>query len=84
MKNLTFVIFRGSLNNGAVWIESADGLDGAVTLMNEWARTRPGPYFVLDFQAYKVVATTDTSSHSKRKPPKRRTSEKKQIIDDVA
>jgi hypothetical protein len=27
----TFDIFRGSLNNGAIWIESADGLTSAVS-----------------------------------------------------
>jgi len=68
LKNLTFLIFRGSLNNGALWIESADGLDSAVTLMNERARVRTGPYFVFDFQAYKVLATTDTLQ--KRKKPR--------------
>jgi hypothetical protein len=79
----TFDIFRGSLNNGALWIKSADGLSSAVELMNECARVRPGRYFVLDFQASKVLATVDTSPYLRRKPPAR-TSTKRQIIDDVA
>ena len=62
----TFDIFRGSLNNGALWIESAGGLTSAVKLMNECARVRPGPYFVFDFWAYKVLATTDTSPKQKQ------------------
>ena len=79
----TLDIFRGSLNNGALWIKSADGLASAVNLMNECARVRPGPYFVFDFWAYKILASTDTSPHPTRKPPTR-SSKKGQVIDDVA
>jgi|SRR5690242_10289066 hypothetical protein len=79
LKSPTFGILRGSLNNGALWIESADGLASAVKLMNECARKHSGPYIVFDFQAYKVLATTDTSPHSKRKPPKRRTPERNKL-----
>jgi hypothetical protein len=63
----TFDIFRGSLNNGAVWIESADGLTYALKLMKECAKSRPGRYFVFDVQSHKVLATTDTSP--RREPP---------------
>ena len=57
----TFDIFHGSLNNGAIWIESAESLDFAVQLMNECAIKRPGPYFVFNLHERKVLATTDTS-----------------------
>jgi hypothetical protein len=52
----TFDIFRGSLKNGALWVESVDGLTSAVELMKKRAKSRPGPYFVFDFWAYKVQA----------------------------
>jgi len=68
----TFDIFRGSLDIGALWIESVDGLTSAVKLMKKRAKSRPGPYFVFDFLAYKVLASTDTSPHPKRKPPTRK------------
>jgi hypothetical protein len=60
----TFDIFHGSLNNGAIWIESADGLTSAVELMNECARKRPGAYFVFDLYHQKILASVDSS----RKP----------------
>jgi len=60
----TFDIFHGSLNNGALWIESADGLTSAVELMNESARKRPGVYFVFDLHHQEILATVDSS----RKP----------------
>src|SRR6478736_1682792 len=65
----TFDIFRGSLNNGAIRIESADALSSAVKLMKECAKSRPGSYFVFDVRNHKTLASTDTSPKLKRKPP---------------
>jgi hypothetical protein len=57
----TFDIFRGSLNNGALWMESAEGLGAATQRMLQFSAIRPGRYFVFDVQAHKVLASTDTS-----------------------
>jgi len=43
-----FDIFRGSLNNGALWIESSEGLGAAAQRMLQLSAIRPGPYFVFD------------------------------------
>jgi hypothetical protein len=57
----TFDVFSGSLQKGAIWIKSADGFDSAVTLMNEFARKRPGAYFVFDVYHHKILASVDSS-----------------------
>ena len=57
----TLDVFRGSLKDGAIWIESADGLPAAVELMNGCAKSRPGRYFVFDIRNQKVLATTDSN-----------------------
>jgi len=79
----TFDIFRGSLNNGALWIESVEGLSAATQRMFQLSVIQPAPYFVFDYKQHKVLASTDTSPKPKSKPPTS-TSRKKQIIDDVA
>ena len=78
----TFDIFRGSLNNGALWMESAEGLGAATQRMLQFSAIRPGRYFVFDVQTHKVLASTDTSPNPKSKPPKRPTSRTKRV--DVA
>jgi hypothetical protein len=56
----TFDIFRGSLKNGALWVESVDGLTSAVELMKKRAKSRPGPYFVFDFWAIAKVQAANS------------------------
>jgi len=83
MDGPTFDIFRGSLKNGALWLESIEGLGAATRRMFQFSVIRPGPYFVFDYKQHKVLASTDTSPKPKSKPPKRRASTKR-AIDDVA
>jgi hypothetical protein len=61
----TFEIFRGSLNSGALWIESVEGLEAATQRMYQLSVNRPGRYFVFDYQKQKVVASIDTSPKPK-------------------
>ena len=65
----TFDVFSGSLEKGALWIKSADGFDQAITLMNEFARKRPGNYFVFDVYHHKILASVDSSN---KRPPTRK------------
>lgn len=74
MNSPTFDVFRGSLENGALWIESIEGLGAATQRMFQLSVLRPGAYFVFDCEKHKVLASTDTSPKSRSKPPKRRNS----------
>jgi hypothetical protein len=56
-----FEIFSGTAEMGALWIESAIGLDKATQRMNEFAGAKPGAYFVFDTQCHKVIATADST-----------------------
>jgi hypothetical protein len=56
-----FEIFSGTADGGALWIESAVGLDTATQRMNALAGTRPGKYFVFDGRTNQIVAKTNTT-----------------------
>jgi hypothetical protein len=64
-----FEIFSGTIEKGALWIESAIGLEMATNRMNVLAGNRPGEYFVFDGQSNQVVAKTNTNDPPKPKPP---------------
>ena len=57
----TYEVFRGSPENGAMWIDSADTLVSAINLMWECAKAQHGSYFVFDIPNQTVVASTDKS-----------------------
>jgi hypothetical protein len=84
MNSPTFDVFRGSLEYGALWIESIEGLGAATQRMFQLSVLRPGTYFVFDCENHKVVASTDTSPTPKGKPLKCLESKKKPAIDNVA
>ena len=75
----TLDIFRGSLKNGALWVESAEGLGAATQRMLQFSAIKPGRYFVFDSEKHKVLASTDTSPRSPRLHPARKLG-----IDNVA
>ena len=77
----TLDIFRGSLKNGALWIESVDGLEAATQRMYQFSAYKPGPYFVFECKERKVLASIDTSLTRK---PTTGTSRKKLATDKVA
>jgi hypothetical protein len=66
----TLDIFRGSLETGAIWTESAEDLASAIELMRACAKLRPGSYFVFDCHGNRVVATVHTSVKPKSKAAK--------------
>lgn len=55
-----FDIFSGTLEEGAVWIETVVGLDRARERMAQMAATKPGSYFVFSFNNNSVVAKLDS------------------------
>jgi hypothetical protein len=63
-----FEIFAGTIETGAVWVESAIGLEIASSRMNTLARTRPGKYFVFDSRNNQVVAKTNTAVRAGENP----------------
>lgn len=55
-----FELFSGEQAD-PLWLESVQGQEEAVVLMNAFAEKTPGKYFVFDLQKHCVIASVDTS-----------------------
>jgi hypothetical protein len=55
--HVSYDIFSGFLDQGAIWLATTAGLAVAKEHMEEFAATRPVPYFVFDCQNHEMVAS---------------------------
>lgn len=57
---MEYDIFSGHDDGNAIWVDAVDGLAAAADRMNQLAREKPGPYFVLCTTKYKILTSIDT------------------------
>jgi len=58
---LTFDIFSGRVDRGAVWVETVQGFGNAYELMTKLAAEIPGPYFIISQRTGHLRGSIDTS-----------------------
>jgi hypothetical protein len=61
LKGPRLVIFRDLVENGVVWVESAQGLERAKQRMEQIATEQPGKYFVFDLQTAAILAKMEAA-----------------------
>jgi ActR/RegA family two-component response regulator len=73
MSDTTYDLFKGSSQEGAIWIEAVEGLEAATERMNRLAATASSDYFL--FQSGNVIASVKNA-----KAPSRTNQQTRNII----